>query len=550
MKYNNFKEYIQSILQNPEYGFKLKFYDVKGNLTLKLNDIKYIFILNHTILFELPDNKSNILNIWKNATNDNVHLEQIINNIRKEANLNGILIKLNIFNSMDREKIQSIIKKNIEIYNDKEDNKTMNESKIAQTYYSILNSIKTARRTSDAFITEGLKVSRTITLLNEANKEISTLNSFKDTNIAEFNNGIFLCKTLNEMENFVANFEDKDLVKKIYESINLFKNAGKFIKNRYEIGVINPVINENTYKFYPNIKLYKNKITEIDNMASAYMKLKEGIKEAKSQTDVIRFIKNSNICETYNVKRSDLINFWLAQSVSETPIVSKTYIEFVAENFDGKQVKLPDVSLLGIRLITEHLNNNGSLNDECVEKIVKECKINDELKSFIDNHKENSEYTRIAKNLFIESTDLLRSQLSDFIKEYRERHFSEKYVKIMEAKLKTNDPALYYISEELQAYEDIDVEILSEGLRQFVKKNELNSIVLDIIDNKLNIDNQLNESISSRNVLEQIYNKLNENLDNKKNLAVASSVFYLMHKPIALSENQIKYINCLIKYSK
>ena len=68
MKYNNFKEYIQSILQNPEYGFKLKFYDVKGNLTLKLNDIKYIFILNHTILFELPDNKSNILNIWKNAT--------------------------------------------------------------------------------------------------------------------------------------------------------------------------------------------------------------------------------------------------------------------------------------------------------------------------------------------------------------------------------------------------------------------------------------------------------------------------------------------------
>lgn len=550
MKYNNFIEYIQTVLQNPEYEYKLKFYDIKGNTTLKLNDIKYIFVINNTILFELPDNKSNILNIWKNATNNNVHLDNIIKNIRKQANLNGILVKLNIFNAMDRESINHIIKKNIKVYGKDKDNKTMNESKIAQTYYSILNSVKTARKTSDAFITEGLKVSRTISLLNEVNKEIASLNSFKNSNISDFNNGIILCKTLNEMEDYVLKYEDKELVKTIYENINLFKNVGKFVKNRYELGVLNPIINENTYKFYSNIKLYKNQITEIDNMASAYIELKNNINEASCQTDLIRVIKNSKICETYNVKRKDLINYWLAQSVSETPITSKTYIEFIAENLDGKQIKLPDVPLLGIRLIAEHLNNNGSINDKCIENVVKECKVNRELKNFIDVHKEKSEYTNIAKNLFIESSDLLRQHMKDFNKDYRERKGSEKYIKIMEAKLKTNDPALYYISEELQEYENIDVSILEEGLKPFARKNDLHNIVLDIIDNKISIGNQLNESLDTRNTLEKIYNKLNEELTNKTNLAVASSVFYLIHKPIALSESQKKYINCLIKYSK
>lgn len=560
MKYKNFIEHIQDVLQNPEYGFKLKIYDENGNISLDGQNIKWIFIVNNNILIELMDKNSNVLNIWKDIGNNKSYITDIIKDFRKEANLNGINLKITNFNSLSREKIFELIKKNMSILKNRKNEKKeedmnieINESKIAKTYYAIMNSIKTARKPSDAVITEGQKISRIISLLNETNNEISSLKVFENKDIKSFNSGIFLCKTLNEMIDYISKYSDKNIVKLIGENINLFKKVGKFVKNRYEKCILNPIINENALKFYENIKLYKNTITDIDNLASAYNELKPLIKEAKCSSDIIRILKQTKICETYNVKRKTLLNYWIENSSDANPVSSRTYIKYVAENIEGKMIELPNTSILGIRLITENLNNGGSITDECITKIIKECEVNTNLKNFINTYKEKNEYTKIAKALFLESSILLRKKLNEFIIEYRERKPSEKFVKLLEGKLKTNDPSLYYISEELQNYENQDIEVLEEGLKPFVSKKELNPIVQNIINNKLDFGNQINESnenATSKELLTKLYTKLCENLNDKTNLAVSSSVFYLLHKPIELNEKQIKYIDCLLKYQR
>lgn len=560
MKYENFIEHIQDVLQNPEYGFKLKIYDENGNISLDGQNIKWIFIVNNNILIELMDKNSNVLNIWKDIGNNKSYITDIIKDFRKEANLNGINLKITNFNSLSREKIFELIKKNMSILKNRKNEKKeedmnieINESKIAKTYYAIMNSIKTARKPSDAVITEGQKISRIISLLNETNNEISSLKVFENKDIKSFNSGIFLCKTLNEMIDYISKYSDKNIVKLIGENINLFKKVGKFVKNRYEKCILNPIINENALKFYENIKLYKNTITDIDNLASAYNELKPLIKEAKCSSDIIRILKQTKICETYNVKRKTLLNYWIENSSDANPVSSRTYIKYVAENIEGKMIELPNTSILGIRLITENLNNGGSITDECITKIIKECEVNTNLKNFINTYKEKNEYTKIAKALFLESSILLRKKLNEFIIEYRERKPSEKFVKLLEGKLKTNDPSLYYISEELQNYENQDIEVLEEGLKPFVSKKELNPIVQNIINNKLDFGNQINESnenATSKELLTKLYTKLCENLNDKTNLAVSSSVFYLLHKPIELNEKQIKYIDCLLKYQR
>lgn len=560
MKYENFIEHIQDVLQNPEYGFKLKIYDENGNISLDGQNIKWIFIVNNNILIELMDKNSNVLNIWKDIGNNKSYITDIIKDFRKEANLNGINLKITNFNSLSREKIFELIKKNMSILKNRKNEKKeedmnieINESKIAKTYYAIMNSIKTARKPSDAVITEGQKISRIISLLNETNNEISSLKVFENKDIKSFNSGIFLCKTLNEMIDYISKYSDKNIVKLIGENINLFKKVGKFVKNRYEKCVLNPIINENALKFYENIKLYKNTITDIDNLASAYNELKPLIREAKCSSDIIRILKQTKICETYNVKRKTLLNYWIENSSDANPVNSHTYIKYVAENIEGKMIELPNTSILGIRLITENLNNGGSITDECITKIIKECEVNTNLKNFINTYKEKNEYSKIAKALFLESSILLRKNLNEFIAEYRERKPSEKFVKLLEGKLKTNDPSLYYISEELQNYENQDIEVLKEGLKSFVSKKELNLIVQNIINNKLDFGNQINESnenATSKELLTKLYTKLCENLNDKTNLAVSSSVFYLLHKPIELNEKQIKYIDCLLKYQR
>lgn len=552
MQYDNLLSYIQDLITSPKYNFKLKFFDDKGNLSITMNDIRWISLINENVMIELMHDNNKVISIWKDTTNENPYIIEIIQKIRKQAILNGVEVKVVNYNELSRGKIRNIIKQQIAAskMTKKDDNmEQVKESALTNSLWNIYTTVKSARRASDMVVTEGLRISRTIQLLNEIGEEIGSLKCFEGLDIKAFCNGLSVCKSLNEMNEYINNYEDKALIKKLNENISKFKNVGKFIKNRYSSGIVESIVNDGALKFYPNIKLYRNIIVETDNLASAYNELKPLIKEAKCRTDIIRVLKQNPICENHNVKQHDLINYWLNQDLGAKPTAVSTTIQYVSENTDGRLTTIPCSNVLGIRLIAEHLNNGGSINDKVVSQIIDECKVNDELVSFCDSYKNRDLYKNIANKMCLESSYLLHNTLNYFRDNYRKRNYSEKYVKIMEAKLRTNDPALYYISEELQEYENQDVKILSEGLKMFAKSSILNNIVMDIIDNGLKIGRQVNESKGARSKLEKIYIKLNENLKNPTNLAVSSSIFYLINKPIALDENNKEYIKCLLRHT-
>lgn len=553
MQYDNLLEYIQDLITSPKYNFKLKFFDDKGNLTITMNNVRWISLINENVMIELMHDNNKLISIWKDTTNENPYIIEIIQRIRKQAIINGVEVKVVNYNELSRGKIRNIIKNSIAtsqiLKKDEKEMEEVKESLLANTYFNILKTVRNAKKPSDMVVTEGLKISRVIKLINECSKEIASLKCFEGLDVKSFNDGAFICKSLKEINEYINNYSDKELVECLNKNLNKFKNAGRFVRNRYEAGIIDAPIMEGALKFYNNIKIYRNLVVETNNLAAAYNELRPLISEAKCRTDIIRVLKNNPICENHNVKQRDLINYWLETTSGTTPVAEKKYIEYVCENIDGRQIKLPCSNVLGVRLISEHLNNNGSISDEVVEQIVKECQVNEELHNFCESYKNRDLYSKIAKNMCFESEYLLHSKLEDFKKNYRVRKGSEKYTKILEAKLRTNDPALYYISEELQEYENQDVAVLTEGLKMFAKGKTLNNIVMDIIDNGLKIGSQINESKGARSKLEKIYIKLNENLNNPTNLAVSSSIFYLINKPIALDENNKLFIKCLIKHS-
>ena len=550
MKYDTLVDYIQTLLQTPDYGLKLKFYDNKGNITLDSNELKWIYLVNNNILIELMDDDVEVINIWKDINNSHHDINEIIARIRKQAILNGVDVKLNNYNEKDRNQIFSLIKDAISKSENKgkeEENTPMNET-LVKTYYQILNNVKNARKPSDALITEGLRTSRLIKLLNEANQEICSLNCFKDTDIKAFNTGMFLCKNKTEMTDYV-NKADKELLNKIYENVSLFKNVGKFVKARYENCEIVPTITEGALKFYKNFKLFKKELIESDKMAIAYNELKPLLSECTCATDVIRVLKNNKVCENHNITKKDFIDYWLNVSASKLQEENKI-TEFMIESFDGHYVKLPHIDNLGIRLFLEGYDKYGKLDKEQEAKILKECEIYNNLTDFTAKYP-STEYSKIAAKLLLESSYLLHESFDNFMKHYREIKPSEKYTKLLEAKLRTNHPTLMYISEELAEHENQDIVILSEGLKPYVSSKYLDKVVMNIIDNKLNLGNQLNESrLSFRNKLENMYTALCENLNSKTNLAVSSSIFNILHSPVKVSEKNLEYIKTLIKYRK
>jgi len=104
MKYDTLVDYIQTLLQTPDYGLKLKFYDNKGNITLDSNELKWLYLVNNNILIELMDDDVEVINIWKDINNSHHDINEIIARIRKQAILNGVDVKLNNYNEKDRNK--------------------------------------------------------------------------------------------------------------------------------------------------------------------------------------------------------------------------------------------------------------------------------------------------------------------------------------------------------------------------------------------------------------------------------------------------------------
>lgn len=308
MKYNTFRNDVVSILHSAEYELNLQFFDKDENVTLNINDIKWIYIKNYNIMIEIKideDVNNYSLSIWKNNDSLTPDLNKIFKQLRHLTTINGIDMEIKVFNNLDKTKIYNMVKKEIS----KEE--TISENIQLKKILDITNSIKDA---SDFYLTEQLSQGKKdiiYKVLEETIKGTYTNNSsnlFKDIDIHALCDDMKNKHSVKELSKYHLSETQR----------NELEIISKYVKNCFSNSFI-PEYKE-TYKVLPNMRIYKEISTKnINNLTEAYNQLLKITNGVENANQIYFALRKHKICETYNVSRSELLNLWLSRD-EQNPI--------------------------------------------------------------------------------------------------------------------------------------------------------------------------------------------------------------------------------------
>lgn len=560
MKYTNLKKDIVNILHSDEYDLYLKFYNEDGNTTLDPNEADWCYIHNYNIMIKFMDDNNPILLIMKDNSKLNDYFKNIVQRLREFCILNGVSVQLKTYDNLNQKKLYTFIKNNII---QKKQEKNMNESYdrniLVETFYNMLNTSKNTKRKSDFYLSEDIHTSISQSLLLEMIQELNSYYNFKDLNISSLLQDILICKNLNEVKSFVNSLEN-NTANRLIENVDIIENIIKFVKNEY---INNISFNPNKPKsimVLENVKVYPIKqLNKKENLINAYNELINESDNIKSDTDIIRIIRNKNICENYNVSRSDLLNMWLENNTKK--IEPKR--AFVFETTSGEKIVFNDIVKNALIPLSEHINNNGDKDDSISKEIINESIKYNHILSFLNEHHNSFSLKELNirfKKMLKESSNKLKSKdLSLF---YSENIDYQNEFEILCETVGFFHPALKYIAIENTKqnliYSKIlfenninDLNLLTKELKPFTKSlSELQNLVESIMKKEIKINGQLNESLDRKNIVNkcsEIYKELCfENNNNKSK--IASALFNIIHTKYRLNENKIKFIQTLIKY--
>ncbi len=560
MKYTNLKKDIVNILHSDEYDLYLKFYNEDGNTTLDPNEADWCYIHNYNIMIKFMDDNNPILLIMKDNSKLNDYFKNIVQRLREFCILNGVSVQLKTYDNLNQKKLYTFIKNNII---QKKQEKNMNESYdrniLVETFYNMLNTSKNTKRKSDFYLSEDIHTSISQSLLLEMIQELNSYYNFKDLNISSLLQDILICKNLNEVKSFVNSLEN-NTANRLIENVDIIENIIKFVKNEY---INNISFNPNKPKsimVLENVKVYPIKqLNKKENLINAYNELINESDNIKSDTDIIRIIRNKNICENYNVSRSDLLNMWLENNTKK--IEPKR--AFVFETTSGEKIVFNDIVKNALIPLSEHINNNGDKDDSISKEIINESIKYNHILSFLNEHHNSFSLKELNirfKKMLKESSNKLKSKnLSLFCSENID--YQNEFEILCET-VGFFHPALKYIAIENTKqnliYSKIlfennmnDLNLLTKELKPFTKSlSELQNLVESIMKKEIKINGQLNESLDRKNIVNkcsEIYKELCFENDNNKS-KIASALFNIIHTKYRLNENKIKFIQTLIKY--
>ena len=553
MKYTNLKKDIVNILHSDEYDLYLKFYNEDGNTTLDPNEADWCYIHNYNIMIKFMDDNNPILLIMKDNSKLNDYFKNIVQRLREFCILNGVSVQLKTYDNLNQKKLYTFIKNNII---QKKQEKNMNESYdrniLVETFYNMLNTSKNTKRKSDFYLSEDIHTSISQSLLLEMIQELNSYYNFKDLNISSLLQDILICKNLNEVKSFVNSLEN-NTANRLIENVDIIENIIKFVKNEY---INNISFNPNKPKsimVLENVKVYPIKqLNKKENLINAYNELINESDNIKSDTDIIRIIRNKNICENYNVSRSDLLNMWLENNTKK--IEPKR--AFVFETTSGEKIVFNDIVKNALIPLSEHINNNGDKDDSISKEIINESIKYNHILSFLNEHHNSFSLKELNirfKKMLKESSNKLKSKnLSLFCSENID--YQNEFEILCES-VGFFHPALKYIAIENTKqnliYSKIlfennmnDLNLLTKELKPFTKSlSELQNLVESIMKKEIKINGQLNESLDRKNIVNkcsEIYKELCFENDNNKS-KIASALFNIIHTKYRLNENKIKF---------
>lgn len=571
MKYTSLKQDIISILSSTDSGLQLKMYDDEGNTTLQSDDATWVYIFNKNIMIEMMDDENPILCFWKDRDTLDASFKNIIQRIRELAILNGVSVQIRVYDNLDQRKIYNLIKSSIETKAEmaKEEEEMVesvnSNNELVEAFTKIISSAKAANRPSDFYLSEEMKSQNVASILNEMFGEVSNLKPLKSSSqqLSELFNRLMTATTRAEVDAILSE-TPSTLINKLSESVNDINNVSTFIRQKYENNVDfgNTTNNEIILE---NVKVYKVKVkNNHENLSNAYNKLLQVSEGVLDNLNLLKVIKQNKICETYNVSRKQLLDYYICGN--NKPV--KEQYAYVIENYLGEKTAFSSKLEAGIKALANYFNKGGEKDSQICKNIVAETIKYNQISDFILEYKDNYSargFIPKFKKIFKECVSRLNeanTNYSNALFESIEETISyDSYLEALEESMKISHPAIKYLaiqeakkdyikSRMIMEEEDKDMKILVDELKHY--SNYPSAIASLIISEGLKVKLPLTESVNKNNltkVASMLYTDLNKKMD-KLSSAVSSSLFNIIHTNKKLVESKVGYIKTLIKYSK
>ena len=568
MKYTSLQQDIVNILSSSDNDLQLKLYDKDGNTTINGEDASWAYIFNKNIMIEFMDDENPILCFWKGRDNFDDKFKRIIQRIRELAILNGVSVQIRVYDNLDQRKIYNLIKASIETKakaaeEEEEMVESVNYDNLVEAFTKIISSAKAANKPSDFYLSEEMKSQNTSTILNEMFGEISSLKPLQSSSkqLSELFNRLMTATTRDEV-NTILNSIPENIKNKLSESINDINNVSTYVRQKYENN-IDLGSKTNNEIILENVKVYKVKVkNNHENLSNAYNKLLQVSEGVLDNLNLLKVIKQNKICETYNVSRKQLLEYYLCGN--NKPV--KEQYAYVIENYLGEKTAFSSKLEAGIKALANYFNKGGEKDSQICKNIVAETIKYNQIADFIIEYKDNysmRNYIPRFKKIFKECVGRLNeanTNYSNALFESLEENISyNDYLSAMEEEMGIKHPAIKYLaiqeakndyikSRMIMESEDKDMLVLINELKHYT--NIPSAYASLIISEGLNA--KVNENANKNNI-KSIATKLYESTskeNTKVSNTVTSSLFNIIHTNKKLVESKVDYLNTLIKYCK
>ena len=568
MKYTSLQQDIVNILSSSDNDLQLKLYDKDGNTTINGEDASWAYIFNKNIMIEFMDDENPILCFWKGRDNFDDKFKGIIQRIRELAILNGVSVQIRVYDNLDQRKIYNLIKSSIETkakaaQEEEEMVESVNYDNLVEVFTKIISSAKAANKPSDFYLSEEMKTQNTSAILNEMFGEISSLKPLQSSSkqLSELFNRLMTATTRDEV-NSILNSVPENLKNKLSESFNDINNVSTYVRQKYENN-IDLGSKTNNEIILENVKVYKVKVkNNHENLSNAYNKLLQVSEGVLDNLNLLKVIKQNKICETYNVSRKQLLEYYLCGN--NKPV--KEQYAYVIENYLGEKTAFSSKLEAGIKALANYFNKGGEKDSQICKNIVAETIKYNQIADFILEYKDSyslRNYIPRFKKIFKECVGRLNeanTNYSNALFESLEENISyNDYLSAMEEEMGISHPAIKYLaiqeakkdylkSRMIMESEDKDMKVLTDELKHY--SNYPSAIASYIISEGLNV--KVDENANKNNI-KTIATKLYESTskeNTKVSNTVTSSLFNIIHTNKKLVESKVDYVNTLIKYCK
>ena len=562
MKYTSLKTDISSIIHSSDNNFIIKFYDKDGNITLDENNAQWLYIEKENIMIEFPTDETSSITIWSSNSTLPQSFEKIIKRIRKLSVLNGVSLNTKLFNSLDRRKIYNIIKQSI--IKKKEDDMNESFNMLSNILCETCILIRNTKKPSDFYISESMHTKNITTLLESYINVLNGISSLNNKRIKNLFKKIIVETSNDSIKTIIKAFKIKcpTEYKSLCENVNTIKNIGTFIKQRF-LNNIETKPYKNVHMVLENTIVYIAKTkSDNDNLIKAYnhlMVLSEGIKRG---IDLLRVIKNNKLCETYNVSKETLLDYWLSKDISTKEITPSKLIIF--ENTTGDVISVSEDMKPSINLLAECINNGGNEDDLTFNSIVDETIKFNTITNLLENHLYNfklKDYVSVIKKIYEDSYSKIKSKklTEDLFNDIEIPYDYSKELSLIESKLGFTHPSLKYVAIEeskrkfkeqviLENMTFTDKKILKDTLSKYTSFKNASDISESIIKNGIN----LIRPYKAKSELETCKKLLNNtySVDLNSNNQLQECLYVFSTNPATFNNTKKQFVKTIEKYIK